>query len=94
MILAIVLISLLVLVIGLNLAMRHKGYSMPGKTVVKCSKGHIFKTIWIEGGSLKAVRLGPTTRFQYCPVGRHWAIIHPIKDRDLTDEDRKILSAQ
>jgi len=72
--------------------MRRKGYSIPGKTVVRCSKGHFFRTIWIEGGSIKAIRLGPTTRFQYCPAGKHWAIVHPVKDQDLTSEERKSLS--
>lgn len=43
-------------------------------TAVQCSAGHYFTTIWIPGGSLKAVRLG-MTRYQYCPVGHHWATV-------------------
>lgn len=38
---------------------------------VRCSAGHVFTTIWMPLGSLKAVRLG-WKRWQYCPVGRHW----------------------
>jgi hypothetical protein len=88
----IVLVVVVFAVVALNVVMRRKGYSVPGKTVVRCSKGHLFSTTWIEGGSLKAVRLGPTTRFQHCPVGKHWAIIHPVKDADLSDEDRRVLA--
>jgi hypothetical protein len=73
-----------------NVAVRRKGYSIPGKTIVRCSKGHLFTTTWVEGGSLKAVRLGPLTRYQRCPVGKHWAIVHPVKNEDLADEQRSI----
>jgi len=47
---------------------------------VRCSAGHLFTTIWIPGGSLKAVRLG-RRRYQRCPVGRHWATVERL-DRD------------
>jgi hypothetical protein len=43
-------------------------------TPVRCSAGHLFTTIWIPLGSLKAVRLG-SVRWQYCPVGHHWATV-------------------
>lgn len=87
---AIIIIAVIVLIVGLNLVIKRRGYSIPGRTVVRCRKGHLFTTLWIEGGSLKAVRLGPTTRFQYCPVGKHFAIIHPVKDSELTDEGRRL----
>jgi hypothetical protein len=73
-----------------NVVVRRRGYSIPGTTVVRCSKGHLFTTTWVEGGSLKAVRLGLLTRYQRCPVGHHWAIVHPVKDEDLTDEERRM----
>jgi len=82
-----------VLVVVTNVRARRKGYSIPGRTVVRCSKGHLFTTTWIEGGSLKAVRLGPYTRYQRCPVGLHWAIVHPVKDSELTDEERRQAAA-
>lgn len=81
-------------IVALNVAMRRHGYSIPGKTVVRCSKGHLFTTTWIEGGSLRAVRLGARTRYQHCPVGEHWAIVHPAKDADLTEEDRSALPSE
>ena len=85
----VVLAAVVVLVVVLNVAMRRKGYSIPGRTVVRCSGGHLFRTTWVEGGSLKAVRLGPVTRYQRCPVGKHWAIVHPVKEDDLSDEERR-----
>jgi hypothetical protein len=78
--------------LALNVVMRRKGYGIPGKTAVRCNKGHLFRTTWIEGGSLIALRLGPYTRYQHCPVGKHWAIVHPVKEQDLTSEDRQKLA--
>jgi hypothetical protein len=68
---------------------RRAGYSgMGGRTIVRCSKGHLFTTIWVPGASLKAIRFG-FARFQYCPVGKHWALATPVNDADLTDADRE-----
>ncbi|MGA2163265.1 MAG: hypothetical protein ABSH36_02210 [Solirubrobacteraceae bacterium] len=47
---------------------------------VRCREGHVFTTIWIPGGSLKAIRMG-RWRWQRCPVGRHWTWVRRI-DRD------------
>jgi hypothetical protein len=41
---------------------------------VRCSRGHLFTTIWIPMGSLKAARFG-RRRFQRCPVGHHWTMV-------------------
>jgi hypothetical protein len=83
---------LLAVVLGIvlsTLAARRRGYSgLGGNTIVRCSKGHLFTTIWIPGASIKSIRLGPR-RFQRCPVGRHWALVRPIKDADLTDTERR-----
>jgi hypothetical protein len=80
-----------IVVVVENALVRRRGYSIPGRTVVRCGSGHLFVTSWIEGGSLRAVRLGPTTRYQRCPVGRHWAIVHPVRDEELTDDERSSL---
>lgn len=58
-----------------------------GTVIVRCLRGHLFATIWIPGASLKAVRLG-WWRAQYCPIGRHWTVVTPVKDADLPVEDR------
>lgn len=50
---------------------------------VRCKGDHLFTTIWIPLGSLKAVRLG-NRRFQRCPVGHHWSMVFPL-DQDAAD---------
>lgn len=75
-------------IVRLGIAKR-RGYA--GGTmhrVVRCSKGHVFTTVWLPGGSLKAVRLG-WARFQRCPVGKHWSLVRPVRDYELTDEERR-----
>jgi hypothetical protein len=72
---------------------RRRGYSgMGGDTIARCSRGHLFTTLWIPGASLKAVRLG-FKRYQRCPVCGKWRIVEPVPDSELTDEDR-LLAAQ
>lgn len=88
----VILVAVGIVVVVTNVVARRRGYAIPGTTPVRCAKGHVFRTTWIEGGSLKAVRLGPYTRYQRCPVGRHWAIVHPIKEEDLTDAERAELA--
>jgi hypothetical protein len=82
-----------VLAVGTVVA-RRRGYSgLGGNTIVRCSKGHLFTTIWIPGASVKSIRLGPR-RFQYCPVGRHFALVAPVKDTELTGDERRAATAR
>ena len=67
---------------------RALGYRVGGKTVVRCRRGHLFTTIWIPGASIKSIRLG-WWRIQRCPVGRHWSIVVPVKETDLTSRERR-----
>ncbi|HLM95900.1 MAG TPA: hypothetical protein VK283_06250 [Acidimicrobiales bacterium] len=77
------------LVVGTIVA-RRRGYSgLGGNTVVRCRQGHLFTTIWVPGASLKSIRLG-WWRLQYCPVGRHWTLVSPVKVTDLTEEERQL----
>ena len=86
----IVLAVVVVALVGGTLVAKSRGYSgFGGNTIVRCSQGHLFTTIWIPGGSLKAIRLG-WARLQRCPVGNHWTLVTPVKDSDLTDEDRRV----
>lgn len=39
----------------------------------------------IPSVSFKGVRLG-LTRFQWCPVGKHFSIVRPVNESELTDE--------
>ena len=67
-----------------------RGYSgMGGDTIVRCSQGHLFTTTWIVGSSVKAVRLG-YKRYQRCPVCKKWRIVVPVRDDELSDEDRRV----
>ena len=55
-------------------------------TPVRCSAGHLFTTIWVPLASVKAVRMGPT-RYQYCPVGHHWAMVRRLEDGTASEQD-------
>lgn len=68
-------------------ALRRRGYRSFGNVVVRCRAGHLFTTIWVPGGSLKSLRLG-FWRFQRCPVGRHWSIVTPVDESELTEDER------
>lgn len=85
----IIITAVAVMLVGFTIAARRRGYSgIGGSTVVRCRKGHLFTTIWIPGVSLKSVRLG-WVRLQRCPVGQHWTLVTPVRDSDLTDEERR-----
>lgn len=74
--------------VGFTVVARRRGYSgMGGNTIVRCRSGHLFTTIWVPGISVKSLRLG-WWRLQYCPVGKHWTIVVPVKVADLSDEER------
>jgi len=85
---------LIVVIVGAAYAVgtvraRRRGHAVGGNVVVRCRKGHLFTTLWVPGASFKAVRLG-SKRWQHCPVGDHWSIVTPVRDADLSDEQRVI----
>lgn len=65
---------------------RRRGYAFGSSTIVRCLAGHLFTTVWIPGGSFKSIRLG-FYRFQYCPVGKHWTLVRPVKEADLSAQE-------
>jgi hypothetical protein len=73
---------------GGTLLARLLGYKLGGDVVVRCRRGHVFTTIWIPGVKLKGLDL-VVARIQYCPVGKHWSLVVPVRDRDLTVEERQ-----
>lgn len=81
-----IVLAILAVMVAEGAVMRMRGYRMGGRLIVRCREGHLFTTIWIPGGSLKAMRLG-WWRFQYCPVGRHWSLVTPVKESDLTPKE-------
>jgi len=68
------------------------GYRFGANTVVRCRRGHLFTTIWIPGVKLKAIDL-LVARVQWCPVGRHWSLVTPVRDARLTAQDRLTAAA-
>jgi hypothetical protein len=60
-----------------------------GNVVVRCRRGHLYTTIWVPAISVKAVRLG-MWRIQWCPVGRHFSIVSPVRETDLPPQQRLI----
>jgi hypothetical protein len=72
-------------------AMKLRGYPIGGNLVVRCRKGHLFTTIWIPGASLKSVRFA-WWRLQWCPVGKHWSIVTPVKQSELTEAEKRTAS--
>jgi hypothetical protein len=82
---------ILAVVVGGTIAGRRQGVRFGSEVVVRCSEGHLFTTVWVPGVSLKAVRLG-WLRLQHCPVGGHWSFVVPVRDDDLTEEERYLAS--
>ena len=70
-----------------TLVARRLGYRLGANTVVRCRRGHLFTTIWIPGVKLKAIDL-LVARIQWCPVGRHWSLVTPVRDADLSARER------
>lgn len=68
---------------------RWLGYKVGGNVVVRCRRSHLFTTLWIPGLNFKALDLG-IARLQHCPVGRHWSLVVPLRDADLTTEQRRL----
>ncbi|MCU4183617.1 hypothetical protein K6U06_04545 [Acidiferrimicrobium sp. IK] len=67
---------------------RRLGYKLGGDTIVRCKQGHLFSTIWVPGVSIKSLRLG-WYRVQRCPIGPHWSLVKPVREADLTEEERR-----
>jgi hypothetical protein len=70
-----------------TLVARRLGYKLGPNTVVRCRRGHLSTTIWIPGVKLKGLDLG-IARLQRCPVGNHWSLVTPVRESDLSDEER------
>lgn len=74
------------------IAIRLRTGRLGGNVVVRCREGHLFTTIWIPGASVKSLRLG-WWRLQRCPVGHHWSIVTPLRESELTEEERSEAAA-
>jgi hypothetical protein len=75
-----------------TLLARRLGYNLGVNTVVRCRQGHLFSTIWIPGVKLKELDL-VVARVQRCPVGQHWSLVVPVRNTDITEEERQFALA-
>ena len=76
-----------VIIVKVAVSKVKKRPALGGTILVRCSKGHVFRTTWSPLGSLTSIRLG-SRRFQHCPVGHHWTFVTPVSDTDMTTEER------
>jgi hypothetical protein len=81
-------VAVLAGIVAYTLIARRLGYKLGGNTIVRCRRGHLFTTLWIPGVKLKAIDLG-VARVQHCPVGNHWSLVVPVRESDLTEEERQ-----
>lgn len=81
-------VAVVLLLVATGVA-RRLGYKVGGTVIVRCRDGHLFTTLWVPGASLTSIRLG-WWRWQRCPVGQHWTLVSPVRDTDLTDEERDV----
>jgi hypothetical protein len=56
-------------------------------SIVRCSRGGLFETVWIPLGSFKAIRLG-VFRIQRCPVHARFEVVRRVDPDTLTNEER------
>jgi hypothetical protein len=74
--------------VGGTLIARRLGYNLGVNTIVRCRQGHLFTTVWIPGIKLKELDL-VVARVQRCPVGKHWSLVVPVREQDLTETERQ-----
>lgn len=70
-----------------------RSHRIGGNLVVRCRQGHLFTTVWIPAVSVKSLRFG-WWRFQYCPVGRHWSVVVPVREDELSGKQRRAARGQ
>jgi hypothetical protein len=74
--------------VGGTLIARRLGYNLGVNTIVRCRQGHLFTTVWIPGIKLRELDL-VVARVQRCPVGKHWSLVVPVREQDLTETERQ-----
>jgi len=57
----------------------------PDRTIVQCSKGAYYETVWVPFVSFTSIRLG-TRRFQKCPVHRKWELARMVTEEEWTPQ--------
>jgi hypothetical protein len=70
-----------------------RSHRVGGNLIVRCRQGHLFTTLWIPAASVKSLRFG-WWRFQYCPVGRHWSVVVPVRRDELSAKQLRAARGQ
>jgi hypothetical protein len=65
-----------------------RGYTKTGSVFARCRKGHLFTTVWNARLSMHRLDLG-WARIQRCPVGNHLTLVFPVKEADLSSEEKR-----
>jgi hypothetical protein len=86
--LVIVVAAILAFAAGAVIA-RRRGYTQQREVVARCRRGHLFTTEWMSRASLRTLDLG-WARIQRCPVDNHLTLVVPVKESDLTPEQKKL----
>jgi hypothetical protein len=81
-------VIIVVVLIKIIVSKRNGRPALGGEILVRCGRGHLFRTHWSPLGSFTAIRLG-SARFQHCPVGDHWSLVRPVDESELTAADRR-----
>lgn len=55
------------------------------RTIVRCSRGAYYETVWVPFASFTSIRLG-TKRFQKCPVHHRWELARLVPEDEWTPE--------
>lgn len=55
------------------------------RTIVQCSRGSYYETVWVPYISFKSIRLG-SRRFQKCPVHKRWELSRMVPDDEWSPE--------
>jgi hypothetical protein len=83
-----ILVAVATAIVAYTLIARKLGYKLGGNVIVRCRQGHLFTTLWIPGVKLTAIDL-VVARVQHCPVGNHWSLVVPVREPDLTEQERE-----
>lgn len=57
--------------------------------IVRCRRGHLYRTWVLPGGPYRLTGSIPSLRYQYCPVGRHWGWARRVDERTLSPLQRR-----
>lgn len=88
-------IPLLVLIVAALLAFaagaaiaRRRGYLEQNEVIVRCRKGHFFRTQWMPPFSLRLLHFG-WGRIQRCPVDDHLTVVRRVPEGLLSPRDKE-----